>query len=240
MALPLDVNLADKFSSKLDQAFKLTSYTDNYVNKDYDFDGVNKIHVYTLDTAPLVPYDMSNNTNRYGGFSEITDQVNEYVLKNDDAFQKTLDTMNRTDSANAKTAANFMAEQMNKVIVPTIDRERFQTAFDAASDVNGGGTETYSSADILDQIYTMNANCDEMSVPNEGRCLFVMHLKNFFSKLLDLEKNFSKFTHKTKKYATITISCSEERMVVADINPAQSRKEASDTQSQKYNYNERG
>ena len=171
--LPLNVNLADKFSSKLDQAFKLSSYTDSYVNKDYDFDGVNKIQVYTLDTAPLVDYDMSDNTNRYGGFSEITDQVNEYTLENDKAFQKTLDTLNRTDSVNAKSAASWMALQMNMVMVPTVDRERFQTAFDAASDVNGGGSETYSSTDILDQIYTMNANCDEMSVPNEGRCLFV-------------------------------------------------------------------
>ena len=173
MPLPTGVNLADKFSSKLDDAFKLSSYTDSYINKDYDFDGVNKIKVYSLDTADLVDYDMSNNTNRYGGFSEVTDTVNEYTLSHDKAFQKTLDKANEQDSVSAKTAAKFLARQMNFRIVPLIDRDRFATAFTAAQDTDGGGTEAYSAADLLDQIRAMNAVCDEMSVPDAGRAMFI-------------------------------------------------------------------
>ena len=33
-------NLAIKYSSKLDQLFVHDSYTDNWINKKYDFDGV--------------------------------------------------------------------------------------------------------------------------------------------------------------------------------------------------------
>lgn len=173
MPLPTGVNLADKFSSKLDQAFKLSSYTDGYVNKDYEFDGVHTIKVYTLDTTPLVDYDVSSTTNRYGGFSEITDTVNTYTLSNDKAFQKALDKINEDDSAMTKSAGKWLAEQMNKVFVPTLDRNRFQTAFAAASGTNGGGTQTYNAATILEQIRTMNANADEVSCPDDGRVVFV-------------------------------------------------------------------
>lgn len=36
-----NVNLATKYSSKLDQLFTAGSYTDRYVNKKYDFTGAN-------------------------------------------------------------------------------------------------------------------------------------------------------------------------------------------------------
>lgn len=170
MALPVNVNLADKFSPKLDQAFKLSSYTDPYVNKDYDFDGVNSIKVYTLDTAPMVDYDVSNNANRYGGFSEITDSVETYTLKNDKAFQKTLDRMNRDDSAQAKKAAQWLALQMNRRIVPMVDKDRFATASAAAT--TAAQSVTYTPAAVLDQLRTANAALDDMSVPLAGRAYF--------------------------------------------------------------------
>lgn len=173
MALPLNVNLADKFSSKLDQAFNKVSFTDAYVNKDYDFDGVNSIKVYTLDSAPLVDYDVSNNTNRYGGFSEITDTMATYTLTNDKAFQKSLDTLNEDDSVNAKTAAKWLAIQMNQVIVPTIDKDRIATAVAASAGVGGGGSVVYVPANPLDQIRDMNAKMDDISAPLDGRVIFV-------------------------------------------------------------------
>lgn len=173
MPLPINVNLADKFSPKLDQAFKLMSYTDPYVNQDYDFDGVNSIKVYTLDSTPLVNYDVSNNTNRYGGFSEITDTVATYTLANDKAFQKSLDTLNMDDSAKAKSAAKWLAIQMNQVIVPTIDRNRLATAATAALAAGGGGTEIYAPATVLNQFRKMNANLDNISCPLDGRVFYI-------------------------------------------------------------------
>ena len=35
------VNLAEKYASQLDQIWTHASYTDNWINKKYDFDGVN-------------------------------------------------------------------------------------------------------------------------------------------------------------------------------------------------------
>lgn len=38
------VNLAQKYASQLDQIWTHASYTDNWINKKYDFDGVKKRH----------------------------------------------------------------------------------------------------------------------------------------------------------------------------------------------------
>lgn len=173
MALPANVTLASKFESKLDDAFKLSSYTDAFINKDYNFDGVNKITVYNLDVTPLVDYDVSNNTNRYGGFSEITDTTEDYILANDKAFQKTLDLLNEQDSVGAKKAGNWLAKQMNRVIVPAIDANRLATACTAAAGAAGGGTTAYAAATILDDLFTFNANADEVNAPDSGRVLVV-------------------------------------------------------------------
>ena len=37
----MTVNLAVKYASQLDQQFTHASYTDNWINKKYEFDGVN-------------------------------------------------------------------------------------------------------------------------------------------------------------------------------------------------------
>ena len=38
----MPANLATKYASQLDQLWTHASYTENYINKKYDFDGVTK------------------------------------------------------------------------------------------------------------------------------------------------------------------------------------------------------
>ena len=47
------VNYAEKFSQTIDEQLSKDSLTDKAVNKDYDFDGVNKVNVYSVETVPL-------------------------------------------------------------------------------------------------------------------------------------------------------------------------------------------
>jgi hypothetical protein len=176
MALPANVNLASKFSNKLDQAFKRNSYTDAYVNKDYDFDGVSTVKIYSLDTTNLTDYDVSSTSDRYGGFTEITDTVQIFTLANDVAFKKALDKLNMDDSMQAKKAAEWLALEMNQVVVPTIDKNVFATAWTAAAKTGAGGIaelDADTAGDFLAQIRDINADCDEVSCPMDGRVLFL-------------------------------------------------------------------
>ena len=65
------VNLAQKYSSVLDQVFTAGSYTDKFVNKKYDFDGVKTINVYTVTTVEPTNYSRTETGDRFGGNNEL-------------------------------------------------------------------------------------------------------------------------------------------------------------------------
>lgn len=47
----MTVNLALKYSSKVDERFKLGSLTDSIINFDYDWTGVDTVKVYSIETS---------------------------------------------------------------------------------------------------------------------------------------------------------------------------------------------
>ena len=100
----MSVNLASKYSSKLDQLFAKGSYTDVAVNQNYDFDGVRTVNVYTVTTTPLVNYNREETGDRFGGNNEIQDTVASYTLTNDKAFKLVIDRGNYEQQALAKKA----------------------------------------------------------------------------------------------------------------------------------------
>jgi len=59
------VNLASKYSDKIDERFKLKSLTESAVHQDYDWDGVNTVNVYSVSTYALGNYTRTG-TSRYG------------------------------------------------------------------------------------------------------------------------------------------------------------------------------
>ncbi|MDR0513727.1 MAG: hypothetical protein LBG81_01010, partial [Coriobacteriaceae bacterium] len=77
------------------------------------------------------------------------------------------------DSLLAKKAAHWLALEWNRVVIPHVDKYRFTKAYAAATGAGGGGTITYDPAAVLEQIYEMNSNVDEVSCPDDGRALFV-------------------------------------------------------------------
>ena len=75
-----DINLATKYSSKLDQLFTAGSYTDRYVNKKYDFTGAKTVEVYTVTTVTPGDYDRTATGDRFGGNNELQDVVTPYTI----------------------------------------------------------------------------------------------------------------------------------------------------------------
>ena len=58
------INLATKYSNKIDEVVKQTSLTDVAVNNEYDFVGAQTVKVYSFDVAPMNDYNASG-SNRY-------------------------------------------------------------------------------------------------------------------------------------------------------------------------------
>jgi hypothetical protein len=165
------INLAVKYASKLDQLFTAGSYTDAYINKDYDFTGAKTVEAYTVTTVELSNYDRTATGDRFGGNNEIQDVVTAYTIGNDKCFKLTIDEGNYQQQALAKKAGEVLAAQMNEKVIPTIDANRLLKAAVGAAAVSQYYAPT--SNDAYGDVLKMSAALDEAKAPIQGRVLWV-------------------------------------------------------------------
>ena len=164
------VNLAQKYSSVLDQVFTAGSYTDKYVNKKYDFDGVQTINVYTVTTVEPTDYKRSDTGDRFGGNNELQNIVTPYTLNNDKSFKLVIDRGNYEQTALAEKAGAVMKAEMEERVIPMIDADRFKAAAAGATAVSQAIT---AGSNAYTDILKAEAFLDEDKAPVEGRVLFV-------------------------------------------------------------------
>ena len=134
--MPGTVNLAEKYSSKLDQLFTAGSYTDRYVNKKYDFTGAKTVEVYTVTTVTPTNYDRTNTGDRFGGNNELQDVLTAYTINNDKSFKIAIDEGNYEQGALAKKAGEVMRAEMEEQVIPMIDANRLLKAAIGAAAVS--------------------------------------------------------------------------------------------------------
>ena len=180
------VNYAEKFSQTIDEQLSKDSLTDKAVNKDYDFDGVNKVNVYSVETVPLNDYDINAKSNRYGTPVELGNDVQTLELTQDKSFTFSIDRTNATDTMMAMSAAKALARELKEVVTPTIDRYRIAKytaeALAAHTKEETLTTETAYSAFLEGSMVLFDAK-----VPTEGRIAFVT---SAYYKAIKLDKNF--------------------------------------------------
>ena len=168
----MTVHLADKYSSKMDLAFAHGSYTDNFVNKDYDFDGVQTINVYTPTTVATSNYNRSATGDRFGSNNELQDTVATYTLANDKCFKITIDRGNYLQGALAKKAGQVLRAEMDEQVIPEIDADRIATG--AAAATANSQAVTYTSANgAYKAVLDAQAFLDEDKAPTADRVIFV-------------------------------------------------------------------
>ena len=164
------VNLAQKYSSVLDQVFTAGSYTDKYVNKKYEFDGVQTINVYTVTTVEPTNYKRSDTGDRFGGNNELQNVVTPYTLNNDKSFKLVIDRGNYEQTALAEKAGAVMKAEMEERVIPMIDADRLKAAAAGATAVSQAIT---AGSNAYTDILKAEAFLDEDKAPVEGRALFV-------------------------------------------------------------------
>lgn len=111
------INLASKYSKKVDERFKLKSLTLAGGNKDYDWAGVKTVTVYSIPTVAMGDYTRTG-TARYGTASELADVKQDLTLTKDRAFTFTIDRGNYEEQMMVKSAGKALARQIDGVIVP--------------------------------------------------------------------------------------------------------------------------
>lgn len=174
-------NLAQKYSSKVDEVFRLQALTNDAVNQDYDWDGVNSVNIYGVSTVSATNYTRSG-SNRYGTVNELDTTKTNYALSRDRAFTFTIDRRNRDESQGVTEAGKALRRQVEVVVIPEIDVYRLAgwlTSATANSALINTGATTSSNAysDFLDVQKQLSDN----KVPISGRRTFMTF--DYYNKL---------------------------------------------------------
>lgn len=164
------VNLALKYASQLDQIWTHASYTDNWINKKYDFDGVDTVKVYTVTTVAPTDYNRSSTGDRFGGNAELQDTIATYQLTKDKSFKIAIDRGNFEQGMRAKKAGEVMRYEMNEQIIPMIDKDRLATVAAGATAVS---QTVNAGLDAYQDTLKLNEFLDEVKAPLQGRVLWV-------------------------------------------------------------------
>lgn len=166
------VNLAEKYSDKVDERFKLQSLTEAGVNHDYKWDGVKTIHIYSFPTVALNDYDRTAATNRYGTPKELEDNVQDATLTQDKAFTFVIDKGNNVDSMNVRGAGKALQREIDEVIVPTKDAYRLKVMSDASKEAGGEGSTVLTKANSYEAFLNGQEYLDNNKVPRANRVCF--------------------------------------------------------------------
>ena len=125
------MNLASKYSNKVDERFYRDSQALAGTNKDYDWSGVDTVTIYQVDTVPLNDYVRSGNT-RYGIAPELGNTIQEMKLTQDKSFTFTIDKGNKNQTMMVMDAGKSLAREQREVMVPFVDRYIFAKQVNAA------------------------------------------------------------------------------------------------------------
>lgn len=181
-------NYAEKYSGKVDERMSLKEMTNIGLNTDYEWDGVNAIYVYNVDTVPLNDYNMEGD-NRYGTPTELGDSVKKYELTTDKAFTFTIDERNKKSQAGAKEAGRALARQIDEVIVPFKDMQRLKVWSDTAAATSQVITQTITKSNAYSTFLDAQEKLTDEKVPLTNR---IFYCNANFYKFLKQDESFIK------------------------------------------------
>ena len=195
------LNYAAKYASVVDERFRLGTLTGGIVNNNFDWIGVSTVKVFSRDLATLGNYDMTTGSNRYGTPDDLGNAVQEMTLSQDKAFTYIIDRKTAEDTVGTMEAAATLAENINNVVIPAIDKYRISRIISAVpteGSVSGSthvisGSITKSNA--YEEFLKVQEAIDNDKAPIGGRVCMVtpgyynlLKLDNSFIKSGDLSQ----------------------------------------------------
>ena len=170
------INLADKYSSRIVERFYTDSVILGKTSKDYDWDGVQSIKVWSINTYEPVNYTRPTadtagaSLARYGQTREVADDVQIMTLTQDKAVSLSVDKGNNTEQMLVKNAGTVMARELREQFVPMFDKYCLAQWSDTTNTVWGSLIQTtidatLTKANIVEAISShvtalMNAQTD--------------------------------------------------------------------------------
>ncbi len=115
------INLAEKYSKKVAERFYEQSVVAGNTCKDYKWDGVKSINVYSIDTVDPVDYTRSG-TSRYGTPTDLGDTVQTLTVSQDKAATMIIDKGDNTQQMMIKNAGRALNRELREKFTPMMDK----------------------------------------------------------------------------------------------------------------------
>jgi len=178
-------NYATKYSQLVDERFTEASMTEQLVNRDYDWNGVQSVVIYDVNTAPMNDYTASG-TNRYGSPSELGTGTQTATVTMDRSFTYTIDRKNYNDQQMITEAGSSLRRQLDEVVIPETDQYTIAKMLFSAGNMDATAiTKENAYEKFLDARAAIRKN----RVPSNG---LVALVSTSFYKKIKLDDSFIK------------------------------------------------
>lgn len=192
------MNLATKYSDKVDERFYRESQAMIALNNDYKFTGEKTVKVYSIPIVPMGDYTRSGSS-RYGTPADLSRNVQSLTIAKDRAFTFIIDKGDKIQSQMVSDAGKALSRQLREVVVPEFDTYVFKTLADAAI-ANGNYSSTAITGGASGNAYSCFLDGMEhmgnKNVPDRGRVAFCSYR---FANLLMQDPAFIKYSDRSQE-----------------------------------------
>jgi len=191
------INYAEKFSSIVDERFKLGALTNGFTNDSYDWLGVETVKVYSIPTAPMNNYTLTG-ASRYGTPDELQNEVQELKVTQDRSFTFTIDRKSHDDTMMVMEAGRALRRQIDEVCIPEIDTYRIATLVAGCKAAHVHNSQDVSASNAYALFLAAQEDLDNAKVPQGGRFAIVTPA---FLNFLKQNENFVKQSDMSQRIA---------------------------------------
>lgn len=189
------VNLASKYSNKVDERFTRDSQALMGVSNDYEFTGVATVNVYSIPTASMNDYGRTG-ANRYGSPEELQNTVQSMTLTKDRSFAFTIDKGNKLQSQMVMDAGKALSRQLKEVITPEFDTYVFRTLAEAATENSKYASTAVTKSNAYEMFLAGQETLGDANVPDSGRVAFCSYK---FANMLKQDPAFMKYSNQSQE-----------------------------------------
>lgn len=166
------INYAEKFSTIVDERFRLGALTNGMVNNDYTWLGVETVKVFSIPVASMNNYTLTGSS-RYGTPSELQNMVQEMKVTQDRSFTFTIDRKSHDDTMMVMEAGRALRRQLEEVCIPEIDTYRIAALVAGCKSAHVHNSQNTSASNAYALFLAAQEDLDNAKVPQGGRFAIV-------------------------------------------------------------------
>lgn len=181
------IEYASKYAQNVDERFTLGSLTNNIVNNEYDFIGVETVKVYSIPTVAMNDYTLTG-TSRYGTPSELGNEAQEMTVSKDRSFTFTIDRKSYDDTQMVMEAGRALRRQIDEIVIPEVDTYRIASIVSGAP-ISHVKTAAITASNAYEEFLAVQELLDDDKAPQVGRICLV---SSSYYKNIKLDDSFTK------------------------------------------------